>query len=67
MLIIDKLLSDAEEKQTANKSVKSWLDEVKDALYAAENLVDKIDTEALHQKTQAKTRESQIAVILILA
>ncbi|KAM3754847.1 hypothetical protein ACB098_03G195800 [Castanea mollissima] len=46
----DLVLDDAEEKQYTNPSVKEWLDELKHAVYVAEDILDKIGYEALRCK-----------------
>ncbi|KAF7146379.1 hypothetical protein RHSIM_Rhsim04G0043400 [Rhododendron simsii] len=42
-----------EDKQITNRAVNEWLDELKDAVYHAEDLVDEIATEALRCKVEA--------------
>ncbi|KAF7139350.1 hypothetical protein RHSIM_Rhsim07G0209800 [Rhododendron simsii] len=54
LLELNKVLNDAEEKQITDRAVKAWLDELKDAIYHAEDLVDEIHTEALRSKVEAE-------------
>ncbi|KAF7138216.1 hypothetical protein RHSIM_Rhsim07G0209700 [Rhododendron simsii] len=54
LLELNKVLNDAEEKQITVRAVKAWLDELKDAVYHAEDLVDEIATEALRSKVEAE-------------
>ncbi|KAF7138953.1 hypothetical protein RHSIM_Rhsim07G0209500 [Rhododendron simsii] len=54
LLELNKVLNDAEEKQITDRAVKAWLDELKDAVYHAEDLVDEIGTEALRSKVEAE-------------
>ncbi|KAM3685940.1 hypothetical protein ACJW31_11G157700 [Castanea mollissima] len=44
------VLVDAEEKQYTNPSVKEWLDELKHAIYIADDILDEIGYEALRCK-----------------
>ncbi|KAF7138164.1 hypothetical protein RHSIM_Rhsim07G0059600 [Rhododendron simsii] len=53
MVELNKVLNDAENKQFTDQSVKRWLEEVKDAVYHVEDLVDEIATEDLRSKVEA--------------
>ncbi|PON33383.1 NB-ARC domain, LRR domain containing protein [Parasponia andersonii] len=52
LLSADVLLNDAEEKQLREPNVKKWLDELKQVLYEADHVTDKINTEALRLKLE---------------
>ncbi|KAK4608599.1 hypothetical protein RGQ29_002133 [Quercus rubra] len=52
-LTLNKVLNDAEEREITDTSVKEWLDELKDAVYHAEDLLDEIATEALRCQVEA--------------
>ncbi|KAG5531054.1 hypothetical protein RHGRI_025869 [Rhododendron griersonianum] len=54
LLELNKGLNDAEDRQITDRAVKAWLDELKDAVYQAEDLVDEIATEALRSKVEAE-------------
>ncbi|XP_035545975.1 putative disease resistance RPP13-like protein 1 [Juglans regia] len=54
LLSVGAVLEDAEDKQVTNSSVKKWLDELKDAVYDAEDVLDKIATKALQSKLDAE-------------
>ncbi|KAG6679368.1 hypothetical protein I3842_14G127400 [Carya illinoinensis] len=49
---VNAVFEDAEEKQVTNPYVKEWLDELKDAVYDAEDILDEIDTEAMPMRCQ---------------
>ncbi|XP_028787827.1 putative disease resistance protein At3g14460 [Neltuma alba] len=50
LLMLDAILNDAEEKQITNDGINKWLEELKDAVYDAEDLLDEIHTESLRCK-----------------
>ncbi|KAF3437465.1 hypothetical protein FNV43_RR20218 [Rhamnella rubrinervis] len=57
------VLNDFEKKQISDPSVRKWLDELKQAIYYAEDLVYQIYTEALrceHEAGQAKSFKLQV-------
>ncbi|KAJ7949317.1 LRR and NB-ARC domain disease resistance protein [Quillaja saponaria] len=54
LLSINAVLDDAEEKQIRNQHVKKWVDELKDAVFDAEDLLDEIDTEVSLQELEAE-------------
>lgn len=59
---INAVLKDAEVKQITNPEVKEWADELKDAVYHAEDLLDQIATKASRYKMNADIRISAIQV-----
>ena len=48
------VLNDAENKQITDPAVKKWLDELKDAVYVADDILDEISYEALRCKLEAE-------------
>ncbi|KAL0000121.1 hypothetical protein SO802_019723 [Lithocarpus litseifolius] len=52
-LTLNKVLNDAGEKEITDPNVKEWVDELKDAVYHAEDLLDEIATEALRCQVEA--------------
>ncbi|XP_062078935.1 putative disease resistance RPP13-like protein 1 isoform X2 [Humulus lupulus] len=58
LLSANALLDDAEEKQLGDNNVKNWLDELKEVLYEADHVMDKISTEALRLKMEEDELES---------
>ncbi|KAB1199600.1 putative disease resistance RPP13-like protein 1 [Morella rubra] len=53
VLSVNAVLEDAEEKQITNSFVRDWIDELKDALYDADDILDGIATEAMRSKLEA--------------
>ncbi|CAL5380509.1 unnamed protein product [Camellia sinensis] len=58
LLRLSVILNDAEKQQFTNQLVKDWLDELKDAIYHADDLVDEIATKALGYKVEAEFRSA---------
>ncbi|GFZ21679.1 WD-40 repeat family protein [Actinidia rufa] len=56
LMELDLVLDDAERKQFTHQSVKNWMEELKDAVYHAEDLLDEIATEALRLKVESHYR-----------
>ncbi|KAH1102329.1 hypothetical protein GLYMA_13G194500v4 [Glycine max] len=56
LLSINAVVDDAEQKQFENSYVKAWLDEVKDAVFDAEDLLDEIDLEFSKCELEAESR-----------
>ncbi|XP_049379496.1 putative disease resistance RPP13-like protein 1 [Solanum stenotomum] len=48
------VLSDAENKQESNPSVRDWLNELRDAVDSAENLIEEVNYEALRLKVEGQ-------------
>ncbi|KAL1332098.1 hypothetical protein AAHE18_11G003700 [Arachis hypogaea] len=54
LLSLHAFLDDAEEKQIKIASVKAWLDELTQALFDADDLIDDIATETLRRQVEAR-------------
>ncbi|XP_062115544.1 putative disease resistance RPP13-like protein 1 [Humulus lupulus] len=52
----DLLLIDAEEKLIKDHKVRNWLDDLKDAIYHADDLVHMINTEALRNELEGESQ-----------
>ncbi|KAL4333203.1 hypothetical protein GQ457_07G018610 [Hibiscus cannabinus] len=61
LMSVKLVLDDAESKQVTNRAVGSWVDELKDAVYDAEDLLDEIATEALRNKMESENQTSSTA------
>lgn len=51
---INQVLEDAEERQYKSSNVMNWLDQLKEAIYEAELLLDEVANEASRQKLEAE-------------
>ncbi|KAB1203858.1 putative disease resistance RPP13-like protein 1 [Morella rubra] len=58
LLSVDAVLEDAEEKQATTRAAKKWLDELKDVVYDAEDILDEIATESLRCKLDADVQKT---------
>ncbi|CBI35214.3 unnamed protein product, partial [Vitis vinifera] len=58
LLVVHKVLNDAEMKQFSDSLVKDWLVQVKDVAYHAEDLLDEIATEALRCEIEASDSQA---------
>lgn len=63
MRSINRLLDDAEEKQITNRDVQMWLDDLKDAVYEADDLLDEIAYEGLRSEIEAGPQTNNIAML----
>ncbi|CAN4119247.1 unnamed protein product [Withania somnifera] len=54
LLGLQAVLSDAENKQPSNPSVSEWLNELRDAVDSAENLMEEVNYEALRLKVDGQ-------------
>ncbi|ESW05622.1 hypothetical protein PHAVU_011G195400 [Phaseolus vulgaris] len=62
LMDINAVIDDAEQKQFTNSLVKQWLDEVRDALYDAEDLLEQIDYAFSQTQLKAEFQSSAIKV-----
>ncbi|XP_017984549.1 PREDICTED: putative disease resistance RPP13-like protein 1 isoform X1 [Theobroma cacao] len=58
LLPVQAVLIDAEEKQMKNRAVQEWLDELKDAVYDAEDLLEEIESFTLSRKLKEEPQTS---------
>uniref|UniRef100_A0A3Q7J0L9 Uncharacterized protein n=1 Tax=Solanum lycopersicum TaxID=4081 RepID=A0A3Q7J0L9_SOLLC len=54
LLGLQAVLSDAENKQASNQFVREWLNELRDAVDGAENLIEQVNYEALRLEAEGK-------------
>ncbi|XP_030963466.1 putative disease resistance RPP13-like protein 1 [Quercus lobata] len=59
---VDVVLSDAEEKQLTNLKVRKWVNELKDTIYHADDLLDEIIT---IRKLEAEVKVNQVLELLL--
>ncbi|XP_054812041.1 putative disease resistance RPP13-like protein 1 [Prosopis cineraria] len=56
LISVNQVLDDAEARQYTNSIVKEWLQELKHAVYVADDLLDEIATEATRLKIEAENQ-----------
>ncbi|XP_058721862.1 putative disease resistance RPP13-like protein 1 [Vicia villosa] len=61
LLSLQSILNDAEEKQITNHAVKQWLENLRDVVFQADDLFDKINTEALRYKVEAEYQRKTVS------
>ncbi|XP_022746816.1 putative disease resistance RPP13-like protein 1 [Durio zibethinus] len=61
LMSVNAVLDDAENKQITDPNVRSWIDELKDAVYDAEDLLDEIDAEALRNRMDQTCTVKQVS------
>ncbi|XP_070048741.1 putative disease resistance RPP13-like protein 1 isoform X2 [Nicotiana tomentosiformis] len=73
LLGLQAVLSDAENKQTSNRYVNQWLNELQDAVDSAENLMEEINYEVLrvkvesqHQNHAETSNQQMLAVVIVV-
>ncbi|RHN52811.1 putative P-loop containing nucleoside triphosphate hydrolase, leucine-rich repeat domain, L [Medicago truncatula] len=59
LLTLHAVLDDAEKKQINNLPVKQWLDELKDAIYDAEDLLNQISYDCLRSKVENSNTQAE--------
>jgi hypothetical protein len=69
LLAVNAVLEDAEDRQFTETSVKEWLDELKDAVYDAEDILNEIATKDLQRKNlePMQVRYDTLSLILFLS
>ncbi|KAG7942206.1 hypothetical protein I3843_16G089000 [Carya illinoinensis] len=60
---IREVLDDAEEKQQTQKTVKDWLDDLRDLAYDVEDILDEFATEALQRKLMAGESQASNSMV----
>ncbi|EOY18747.1 NB-ARC domain-containing disease resistance protein, putative [Theobroma cacao] len=58
LMSVKAVLNDAESRQVKDPDVRSWIDELKDAVYDAEDFLDEIATEALRSRLESEDQTS---------
>nr|XP_016486896.1 PREDICTED: putative disease resistance RPP13-like protein 1 isoform X2 [Nicotiana tabacum] len=56
LLGLQAVLSDAENKQTSNPYVREWLNELRDAVDSAENLIEEVNYEVVRVKVEGQNQ-----------
>ncbi|KAK7304885.1 hypothetical protein VNO77_42778 [Canavalia gladiata] len=67
LLALNAVLNDAEEKQITDVAVKAWLDELKDTILDAEDLLDEINTDFVRCKVKGESKKFTAQVRSLLS
>ncbi|XP_031259709.1 putative disease resistance RPP13-like protein 1 [Pistacia vera] len=60
-LMIQAVLNDAEEKQLTNEAVKTWMEDLQDLAYDAEDILDEYATQVLERELMTEQSTNRIA------
>lgn len=63
LLSVNSVLSHAEDKQIIDSAVEEWLDELRDAVHDAEDMLDETNTDALQKKMEAESESSSEGLV----
>ncbi|KAM1187617.1 hypothetical protein ACFX2J_023522 [Malus domestica] len=63
LLSVNSVLSYAEDKQIIDSAVEEWLDELRDAVHDAEDMLDETNTDALQKKMEAEAESSSESLV----
>ena len=61
--LIKAVLDDAEEKQWTNRSIKVWLQQLKDAAYVLDDILDECPTESLQHGCLSSFKPKNIYLV----
>ncbi|KAL5736063.1 hypothetical protein ACOSQ2_030851 [Xanthoceras sorbifolium] len=67
LAMIQAVLSDAEEKQLTNVAVKLWLDDLRDLVYDAEDILDEYATETFARKLKEEHQSIAASIISVIS
>ncbi|CAA2980125.1 disease resistance RPP13 1 [Olea europaea subsp. europaea] len=65
LLMMEAVLNDAENKQTANRAVKEWLKNLEDLAYDLDDLVDELNTEVSRRKIRENHEANRLSTSMV--